>query len=364
MPEQRAQHGPERARHRQTECGADRFSEPLQRNRSVQRPFAATIKETRGCSFDITPVIIPVSARTLPRDMESYEPLYESNLEGMQLIARGKVRDIYKVDSRHLLIVATDRISAFDVVLPDPIPGKGIVLNAISNFWFEKLADIVPNHLTGIDPGSVVKAEADKTIVRDRAVVVRRLNALPVESVIRGYLIGTGWKDYCRSGKLCGHELPAGMDIAEQLRKPMFTPSTKAEPGSHDENITRADVEALIGEELTQQVADVSLKLYEAANEHANERGIIIADTKFEFGLHDNGSLVLMDEILTPDSSRFWPAESYKPGCSPPSFDKQYVRDYLESMDWDKTAPGPKLPDVVVSRTQEKYIEALRRLTQ
>ena len=296
--------------------------------------------------------------------MDSYEPLFESHLSGLQLVARGKVRDIYKVDSRHLLIVATDRISAFDVVLPDPIPGKGVVLTAISNFWFEQLAGIVPNHLTGIDPESVVGNDADREAVRGRAVVVRRLNALPIEAVVRGYLIGSGWKDYCATGRISGVELPKGLLLADQLSKPIFTPSTKAEPGAHDENITTGDVDKLIGPELRQQVADVSLALYEAANAHANERGIIIADTKFEFGVDEQGGLVLIDELLTPDSSRFWPAESYRPGSSPPSFDKQYVRDYLESMDWDKRAPGPRLPEIVVSRTREKYAEALRRLTE
>ncbi len=295
--------------------------------------------------------------------MDSYEPLYESKLEGIPLIARGKVRDIYKVDARHLLIVATDRISAFDVVLPDPIPGKGAVLTAISNFWFTRLAGIVPNHLTDIDPEDVVRTDADRKAVRGRAVVVRRLNALPVEAVVRGYLIGSGWKDYCATGKISGVVLPPGMDIAEQLREPIFTPSTKAEPGAHDENISAADVEALIGEDLTRQIEALSLSIYSAANDYATGRGIIIADTKFEFGLDDNGDVILMDEVLTPDSSRFWPAESYEPGGSPPSFDKQYVRDYLESMDWDKKAPGPKLPDVVIDRTREKYAEALHRLT-
>ena len=296
--------------------------------------------------------------------MESYEPLFESKLSGMQLVARGKVRDIYKVDSKHLLIVATDRISAFDVVLPDPIPGKGVILTGIANFWFNKLANIVRNHLTDIDLESVLESDAEAATIRDRAVVVQRLNALPVEAVVRGYLIGSGWKDYCATGQVSGVELPPGMDLAEQLASPVFTPSTKAEPGAHDENISMAEVESLVGKELARQIEEVSLALYAAANEHANERGIIIADTKFEFGIDDHGQLVLIDEVLTPDSSRFWPASSYAPGSSPPSFDKQYVRDYLESMDWDKTAPGPKLPSVVVARTLEKYVEAYRRLTE
>lgn len=296
--------------------------------------------------------------------MTPVEPLFESNLRGLRLIARGKVRDIYKVDSRRLLIVATDRISAFDVVLPNPIPGKGVVLTAISNFWFARLAHIVPNHLTGADPLSVLEDERDRSVVRDRAVVVEQLQPLPVEAVIRGYLIGSGWKDYCATGAVCGVDLPPGLELAEQLREPIFTPSTKAAPGSHDENISMGDVEKLLGAELARKVAETSLALYREASDYASARGIIIADTKFEFGIDDQGALVLIDELLTPDSSRFWPAESYRPGSSPPSFDKQYVRDYLESMDWDKQAPGPRLPEVVVSRTQEKYVEALRRLTE
>lgn len=295
--------------------------------------------------------------------MESVEPLFESNLRGLQLVARGKVRDIYKVDSKRLLIVATDRISAFDVVLPNPIPGKGRVLTAISNFWFDRLAHVVPNHLTGIDPSSVLEYKADRAAVRDRAVVVEQLQPLPVEAVIRGYLIGSGWKDYCATGTVSGVKLPPGLELAERLREPIFTPSTKAAPGSHDENISMGEVERLLGKKLADRIADVSLALYEEAREHARERGIIIADTKFEFGIDGDGQLKLMDEVLTPDSSRFWPADSYRRGSSPPSFDKQYVRDYLESMDWNKVAPGPQLPAVVIQRTREKYLEALARLT-
>ena len=288
--------------------------------------------------------------------------VYESNIQSLALVGRGKVRDIYRVDDEHLLIVASDRISAFDVVLPDPIPGKGIVLTAISNFWFEKLADVVPNHLASIRAADVLSGEADRELLEDRAVVVRELEPLPVEAVVRGYLIGSGWKDYCAAGSVSGVELPAGLELAEQLREPIFTPSTKAEPGSHDENITLEDVEALLGTELTRQVHDVSQALYARASKHARERGIILADTKFEFGLDDDGRLVLIDELFTPDSSRFWPLESYAPGASPQSFDKQYVRDYLETLDWNKQAPGPRLPEVVVRRTREKYLEALERL--
>jgi phosphoribosylaminoimidazole-succinocarboxamide synthase len=301
------------------------------------------------------------SCKLMP--MNAVEPLFESKLRSLQLVARGKVRDIYKVDSKRLLIVATDRISAFDVVLPDPIPGKGIVLTAISNFWFERLSNIVPNHLTGIDPASVLDDPGDREVVLGRAVVVQQLQPLPVEAVVRGYLIGSGWKDYCATGKVSGVELPRGMELAEQLSEPIFTPSTKAVPGAHDENISIEDVRELIGEELTAKVADASLRLYREAADYARSRGIIIADTKFEFGLDDAGQLRVMDEVFTPDSSRFWPADSYRRGASPPSFDKQYVRDYLESMDWNKRAPGPNLPAVVIERTREKYAEALRRLT-
>ncbi len=291
-------------------------------------------------------------------------PLFESHLESLELEHRGKVRDVYRIDAAHLLIVATDRLSAFDVILPDAIPGKGIVLTAISNFWFERLGDVVPNHLTGIDPETVLPAPSDHAIVRDRAIVARNLRPLPVEAVVRGYLIGSGWKDYCASRSVSGVPLPAGMELAEQLREPIFTPSTKAAQGEHDENISFDDVRTLIGAELAEEVLDVSLTLYARASEFARDRGIIIADTKFEFGLTENGELVLIDEIFTPDSSRFWPVTSYESGRSPESFDKQYVRDYLETLDWDKKPPGPRLPEVVIARTREKYCEALRRLAE
>jgi phosphoribosylaminoimidazole-succinocarboxamide synthase len=296
--------------------------------------------------------------------MSSVQPLYESNLSSLQLVARGKVRDIYKVDSKRLLIIATDRISAFDVVLPNPIPGKGAVLTSISTFWFARLASLIPNHLTGVDPVSVLSAASDHAVVRDRAVVVEQLQPLPVEAVVRGYLVGSGWKDYCATGSVCGVKLPGGMELAEKLNEPIFTPSTKAAPGAHDENISMSELEKLIGKDLAGQVAGVSLRLYAEASDYAKSRGIIIADTKFEFGLDGSGRLKLMDEVLTPDSSRFWPAESYRRGASPPSFDKQYVRDYLEAMSWNKRAPGPQLPTVVIERTSEKYREALKRLTE
>jgi phosphoribosylaminoimidazole-succinocarboxamide synthase len=288
----------------------------------------------------------------------------ESNLTSLELVARGKVRDIYRVGDDHLLIVASDRISAFDVVLPDPIPGKGVALTAISNFWFERLGHVVRNHLTDIDPISVLSDPQDHAIIQGRSVVVKRLKPLPMEAVVRGYLIGSGWKDYCASGSVSGIPLPPGLEIAEQLREPIFTPSTKAAAGKHDENISAYDVDSLIGSELRQRVSDLSLQLYAEATQYAREHGIIIADTKFEFGLSSDGELYLIDELFTPDSSRFWPVASYEPGSSPQSFDKQYVRDYLETLDWDKQPPGPNLPAVVIKRTREKYYEALERLSQ
>ncbi len=288
----------------------------------------------------------------------------ESNLTSLELVARGKVRDIYRVGDDHLLIVASDRISAFDVVLPDPIPGKGVALTAISNFWFERLGHVVRNHLTDIDPISVLSDPQDHAIIQGRSVVVKRLNPLPMEAVVRGYLIGSGWKDYCASGSVSGIPLPPGLELAEQLREPIFTPSTKAAAGDHDQNISTDDVDSLIGRELRRRVSDLSLQLYSEATQYARERGIIIADTKFEFGLDSDGELYLIDELFTPDSSRFWPVASYEAGSSPRSFDKQYVRDYLETLDWDKKPPGPRLPAVVIKRTGEKYYEVLDRLSR
>jgi len=294
--------------------------------------------------------------------MDASPALFESNLHSLPLIARGKVRDIYRVDNERLLILASDRMSAFDVVLPDPIPGKGVVLTAIANFWFHRLEGVIANHLTGTDPAEVLADQRDHPVVKDRAIVVHDLKALPIEAVVRGYLIGSGWKDYCKTGRVSGIALPKGLELAERLREPIFTPSTKAERGKHDENISMADAEKLLGAALARKVRDVSLQLYERATEHARARGIIIADTKFEFGLDGAGNLTVIDELLTPDSSRFWPADTYEPGSSPQSFDKQYVRDYLETLDWGKTAPGPRLPAVVIERTREKYYEALHRL--
>src|SRR5688500_1218692 len=287
--------------------------------------------------------------------------LYESRIKSLPRIGQGKVRDIYAVGADKMLIVASDRLSAFDVVLSDPIPDKGRVLNEMANFWFERLGHIVPNQLTGIDPESVV-AEEEKPQVRGRSVVVQKLKPLPIEAVVRGYIIGSGWKDYQKTGKICGIELPKGLQQAQKLPQPIFTPATKAQSG-HDENISFAEVEQLIGGELATKVREVSIRLYQEAADYAATKGIIIADTKFEFGLNANNDLVLIDEVLTADSSRFWPADSYRVGISPPSYDKQYVRDYLESLTWDKTPPAPKLPEDVIARTSQKYRDALERLT-
>jgi len=289
--------------------------------------------------------------------------VFRTALRGMQLLHAGKVRDNYAVDEHTMLIVATDRMSAFDVILPDPIPDKGRVLTQISNFWFERTVHIVPNHLTGRALAELPLPTAEREALAGRAVIVKRLKPLPLEAVVRGYLIGSGWKDYQRTGSICGIELPPGLRQAERLPSPIFTPASKAEPGAHDENISFADVSALIGAELADRVRTTALALYRFAAEYAAARGIIIADTKFEFGLTGDGKLTLMDEVLTPDSSRFWPADTYRVGTSPPSFDKQYLRDYLESLAWDKRAPGPALPAQVIARTREKYLEALQRLT-
>ncbi|TAN54143.1 MAG: phosphoribosylaminoimidazolesuccinocarboxamide synthase [Betaproteobacteria bacterium] len=288
--------------------------------------------------------------------------VYESSLTSLPRIGRGKVRDIYAVGADKMLILVSDRLSAFDVVLPDPIPDKGRVLTEMANFWFAKLAHVVPNHLTGIDPESVVHAEAEKRQVRGRAVVVNKLKPLPVEAVVRGYLIGSGWKDYQKSGAVCGITLPKGLQQAQKLPEPIFTPATKAAEG-HDENISFERMCEIVGHAVAQKVRDISIRLYREAADYAAGRGIIIADTKFEFGTDDAGRLVLIDEILTADSSRFWPAEQYRAGISPPSFDKQYVRDYLETLAWNKTPPAPRLPAEVIARTSAKYREALERLT-
>ena len=289
-------------------------------------------------------------------------PLYESSLTSLPLIYRGKVRDTYAVDDDKLLIITTDRLSAFDVVMAEPISDKGRVLNQMANFWFGRLANVVPNHLTGIAPESVVSAE-ELDQVRGRAVVAKKLKPIMVEAVVRGYLIGSGWKDYQAKGRVCGITLPTGLRQAERLPQPIFTPAAKADIGQHDENISFEVVVGLIGPKLAERIRSVSLTLYEEAVKYAATRGIIIADTKFEFGLDAKGELTLMDEVLTADSSRFWPADEYRVGMSPPSFDKQFVRDYLETLPWKKAPPPPPLPDEVVDRTAEKYREALKRLT-
>jgi phosphoribosylaminoimidazole-succinocarboxamide synthase len=289
--------------------------------------------------------------------------VFRTALTGMKLLHAGKVRDNYAVDDDSMLIVTTDRISAFDVVLPDPIPDKGRVLTQISDFWFDRTRHIVPNHLTGRALTQLPLPASELATLEGRAIIVKRLKPLPIEAVIRGYLIGSGWKDYQKSGKVCGIELPAGLRLAQRLPAPIFTPATKAALGAHDENISFDDVSALIGAPLANQVRTTALALYQFAADFARERGIIIADTKFEFGLTAAGELTLMDEVLTPDCSRFWPADTYAVGVSPPSFDKQYLRDYLETLDWNKRAPGPALPAQIIARTREKYLEALQRLT-
>ncbi len=295
--------------------------------------------------------------------MNTTDVLFESSIPELPLLGRGKVRDIYNVDDHHLLIVTTDRLSAYDVVLPDPIPGKGQVLTKLSVFWFRMMADIIDNQLTDLTVDDVVKDPALRQLLRGRALVVRRFRPLPIEAVVRGYLIGSGWRDYLATGQVCGIDLPRGLQQAQQLPQPLFTPASKAAAGDHDENISYAAVVDLIGEKMAAHVRDVSIRIYERAAAFALQRGIIIADTKFEFGLDDEGRLHIIDEALTPDSSRFWPVDGYMPGISPPSFDKQFVRDYLDTLDWDKTPPGPELPADILQQTGEKYREALDRLT-
>ncbi len=293
----------------------------------------------------------------------SAAPVFETQLAGLKLLHRGKVRDIYALDADLMLIVTTDRLSAFDVVMPDPIPEKGRVLTEISNFWFERTRHLVANQLADIPVEHFVTDPEERKLLKHRAIVVKRLRALPIEAVVRGYVIGSGWKDYQRTGAICGIELPKGLRQADRLPEPIFTPATKAAPGSHDENVPFAAMADTVGASLAEQVRRTALELYAFAARHALARGIIIADTKFEFGVDGHQHLVLIDEVLTPDSSRFWPVASYAPGTSPPSFDKQFVRDYLETLSWDKRAPGPRLPPEVVRRTSENYLEALRLLT-
>jgi len=295
--------------------------------------------------------------------MNAPAALFESSISNLTLLSRGKVRDIYEIDNNHLLIVTTDRLSAFDVVLPDPIPGKGKVLTSVSNFWFNKMNHVIPNHLAGLKLEDVIPNQDERAQVSGRSIIVKRLKPLPVEAIVRGYLIGSGWKDYQRSGAVCGITLPEGLQQAQQLPEAIYTPSSKAAVGDHDENISFAQTVPLLGREIAEQIKQISLKLYTEAALFAKQRGIIIADTKFEFGLDDVGKLYLIDEALTPDSSRFWPADQYQVGISPPSFDKQYIRDYLETLDWDKTAPGPSLPKEVTEVCAAKYAEAEAILT-
>ena len=290
-------------------------------------------------------------------------PLLETSIQSLKRIHQGKVRDIYDIDANTMLLVSTDRLSAFDVILPTGIANKGAMLTQMANFWFEKLKNVVPNHLTGIDPKSVVSNPAEQAQLGSRAVVVKKLKALPIEAIVRGYLVGSGWKEYKAKGTVCGIELPAGLQEASKLPKPIFTPSSKAAVGEHDENISLQQCADLIGKDMAEQVAKVAIALYQQAAEYALTRGIIIADTKFEFGLDANGVLHVMDEVLTPDSSRFWPADSYAVGSNPPSYDKQFVRDWLESTGWNKVAPAPALPADVAQKTSEKYMEAFERLT-
>jgi phosphoribosylaminoimidazole-succinocarboxamide synthase len=292
----------------------------------------------------------------------SVTALFESNLNSLKRIQKGKVRDIYAVDTDHILIVTTDRLSAFDVILPTPIPGKGVVLTNVAKFWFNKMQDVIPNHLADLDLADVLPDSAERAQVEGRCMLVKKLRPLPVEAIVRGYLVGSGWKDYQKTGAVCGIQLPENLQLASKLEQALYTPSTKAELGAHDENIDFDKTVALLGEALAVQVRDVSLSLYHKARDFAAERGIIIADTKFEFGLDADDKLVLIDEALTPDSSRFWPMDQYQVGSNPPSFDKQFVRDYLETLDWDKTDPGPALPAEVLEKTAAKYKEAQDRL--
>src|SRR3984893_7366177 len=346
MPEQHSEHGPDRTERGRTQQAAGEFADPFHAHGLASGPKGVAGSKGR------------YSTKRMPAPV-----VYRTELTGLTRIHEGKVRDIYAVDDDTMLIVTTDRLSALDVVLPDPIPDKGRVLNGISNFWFERTRHLVRNHLTGREPAEVVRDEGERALLAGRAVIVRRLKALPIEAVVRGYLIGSGWKDYQASGRVSGIAVPAGLQLAGRLPQPLFTPATKAQPGAHDENISFEAVVALIGPELAAAVRAAALALYGFAAEHARSRGIIIADTKFEFGLDSQGRLTLIDEVLTPDSSRFWPADSYRAGVSPPSFDKQFVRDYLETLDWNKQAPGPKLPPEIIARTSDKYREALARLT-
>src|SRR5215510_2178085 len=312
----------------------------------------------------IAPTSFPLNCMATMLHDTASPPVHTTALKSLKKIHTGKVRDIYEIDAESMLIVTTDRLSAFDVVLPDPIPDKGRVLNSISNFWFDRTKHLVPNHLTGRALSEVISDPEELALLADRAVIVKRLKTVPLEAVVRGYVIGSGWNDYQKTGEISGIKLPAGLRQAAKLPQTLFTPSTKAALGEHDETISFDSAAKLVGAELAARVRDTAIALYEFAARHARERGIIITDTKFEFALGTNGELTLIDEVLTPDSSRFWPADTYREGTSPPSFDKQFVRDYLETLDWNKRAPGPKLPGEVIQKTRDKYLEALRRLTE
>lgn len=290
--------------------------------------------------------------------------LHTSHIKGLPLLHSGKVRDIYDIDDQYMLIVTTDRISAFDVIMPTPVPGKGIILNQVTQFWMNKLSHIIPNQLCDLKLEDVLPDEAERAEVAEHAMIVKKLKALPVEAIVRGYIIGSGWKDYQANGSICGIDLPDNLQLADKLPEAIYTPSTKAAVGAHDENIDYNQSKELLGADIAEQVRDVSLQLYKEAADFALQHGIIIADTKFEFGLDSDGKLTLIDEVLTPDSSRFWPKDEYKPGSSPVSFDKQFVRDYLETLDWNKTAPGPELPDSIVTKTAEKYKYAKKLLME
>ena len=290
--------------------------------------------------------------------------LHSSHIKSLPLLHSGKVRDIYNIDDDHMLIVTSDRISAFDVIMPTPIPGKGIILNQVTRFWLNKLSHIIPNHQCELKLEDILPDENERAEVAEHAMIVKKLKALPVEAIVRGYIIGSGWKDYQATGTVCGIQLPANLQLADKLPQAIYTPSTKAAAGRHDENINYTKSKELLGEDIARQVRDVSLRLYKEAADYALQRGIIIADTKFEFGLDKDGQLTLIDEVLTPDSSRFWPKDKYQAGSSPVSFDKQFVRDYLETLDWDKTAPGPELPDSIVTKTAEKYEYAKKLLME
>ncbi len=340
-------------------------------NTSLYAPTAASMRPTLSQSFN-TATLFPPATQDRYNAPLPFQPdeafamqnaLFESSIKSLPLLNRGKVRDIYSVGDDHLLIVTTDRLSAFDVILPDPIPGKGAVLTAVSNFWFERTKDIIGNHLSDMTLEQALPDAEERAQVEGRAIVVKKLRPLPVEAIVRGYIIGSGWKDYQKTGSVCGIQLPEGLQQADKLPEALYTPSTKAEVGEHDENIDFDATVKLLGRELAEKVRDVSLRIYKEAADFAREKGIIIADTKFEFGLDENDNLLLIDEALTPDSSRFWPADSYRPGISPPSFDKQFVRDYLETLDWDKTPPAPHLPEDILQKTADKYREAQTRVT-